>query len=148
VPLGILLSSEAGGKFVLLAFTVAIAGVAVLAASVRPGRVTFVALAVTAAGAMLARAAGGHAAGSPATVLTQWLHFVGVGAWIGGLVWLVVGLVRSLEPAQVHRFSRLAGYGLAIVVGAGILRSTNEPGWGVVAPPVPERLQHHLVVKP
>jgi copper transport protein len=55
VPLGILLSSEAGGKFVLLAVAVAIAGAAALAAAVRPGRVTFVALAVTAAGAMLAR---------------------------------------------------------------------------------------------
>jgi putative copper export protein/methionine-rich copper-binding protein CopC len=132
VPLGTLLSSEAGGKFVLLAVAVVITGIAVLAASVRSGRATLVALAVTAAGAMLARAAGGHASGSPVTVLTQWLHLVGVGAWIGGLVWLVLGLLRTLEPAQIRRFSRLAGFGLLVVVVSGVLRSTNElggPGW-------------------
>ncbi len=147
VPLGILLSSEAGGKFVLLAVSVAITGVAVLAVSVRPGRATLVALAVTAAGAMLARAAGGHAAGSPVTVLTQWLHLIGVGAWIGGLVWLVLGLIRGSEPARVRRFSRLAGYGLAIVVVAGVLRSTNELGWGWWLHPFQSDYSTTLVVK-
>jgi copper transport protein len=147
VPLGTLLSSEAGGKFVLLAVSVAIAGVAVLAVSVRPGRATLVALAATAAGAMLARAMGGHAAGSPVTVLTQWLHLVGVGAWIGGLVWLVLGLVRGFEPARVRRFSRLAGYGLAIVVVAGVLRSTNELGWGWWLHPFQSDYSTTLVVK-
>jgi copper transport protein len=143
VPLGILLSSEAGGKFVLLAVSVAITGVAVLAVSVRPGRVTLVALAVTAAGAMLARAAGGHAAGSSVTVLTQWLHLIGVGAWIGGLVWLV----RGSEPARVRRFSTLAGYGLAVVVVAGVLRSTNELGWGWWLHPFQSDYSTTLVVK-
>jgi copper transport protein len=147
VPLGILLSSEAGGKFVLLAVTVAIAGVAVLAASVRPGRATLVALAVTAGGAMLARAAGGHAAGSPVTVLTQWLHLAGVGAWIGGLVWLLLGLIRGFEPDRVRRFSRLAGYGLAVVVVAGVLRSTNELGWGWWLHPFQSDYSTTLVVK-
>ena len=147
VPLGILLSSEAGGKFVLLAVSVAITGVAVLAVSVRPGRATLVALAVTAAGAMLARAAGGHAAGSPVTVLTQWLHLIGVGAWIGGLVWLVLGLIRGSEPARVRRFSTLAGYGLAVVVVAGVLRSTNELGWGWWLHPFQSDYSTTLVVK-
>jgi copper transport protein len=147
VPLGNLLSSEAGGKFVLLAVSVAITGVAVLAVSVRPGRVTLVALAVTAAGAMLARAAGGHAAGSSVTVLTQWLHLIGVGAWIGGLAWLVRGLVRGSEPARVRRFSTLAGYGLAVVVVAGVLRSTNELGWGWWLHPFQSDYSTTLVVK-
>jgi putative copper export protein/methionine-rich copper-binding protein CopC len=147
VPLGILLSSEAGGKFVLLAVSVAISGVAVLAVSVRPGRATLVALAVTAGGAMLAREAGGHAAGSPVTVLTQWLHLVGVGAWVGGLVWLVLGLIRGFEPDRVRRFSRLAGYGLAIVVAAGVLRSTNELGWGWWLHPFQSDYSTTLVVK-
>jgi copper transport protein len=147
VPLGILLSSEAGGKFVLLAVAVAIAGAAALAAAVRPGRVTFVALAVTAAGAMLARATGGHAAGSSVTVVTQWLHLVGVGAWIGGLVWLILGLIRGFEPDRVRRFSRLAGYGLAIVVAAGVLRSTNELGWGWWLHPFQSDYSTTLVVK-
>ncbi|HKN81600.1 MAG TPA: copper resistance protein CopC [Actinomycetota bacterium] len=127
VPLGTLLSSEAGGKFVLLAVAVGVTGIAVLAAVLRPGRATLAALAVTAAGAMLARATGGHA-GSVWMVLAQWLHFMGVGAWIGGLAWLSLGLLRRLEPAQVRRFSTLAGVALAVVVVSGLLRSWNELG--------------------
>jgi len=127
VPLGTLLSSEAGGKFVLLAVAVGVTGVAVLAAVLRPGRATLAALAVTAAGAMLARATGGHA-GSAWMILAQWLHFMGVGAWIGGLAWLFLGLFRRLEPAQVRRFSTLAGVALAVVVVSGLLRSWNELG--------------------
>ena len=127
VPLGTLLSSEAGGKFVLLAVAVGVTGIAVLAAVLRPGRATLSALAVTAAGAMLARATGGHA-GSAWMVLAQWLHFMGVGAWIGGLAWLFLGLLRRLEPAQVRRFSTLAGVALAVVVVSGLLRSWNELG--------------------
>lgn len=147
VPLGTLLSSEAGGKFVLLAVALAIAGVAALAAALRPGRATLTALGVTAAGAMLARAAGGHAAGSPVTVATQWLHFLGVGAWIGGLVWLVVGLIRRLEPAQVRRYSQLAAVGLVVVVVSGVLRSTNELGWGWLLHPLQSDYSTTLVVK-
>ena len=101
----------------------------------------------TAAGAMLARAAGGHAAGSAVTVATQWLHFLGVGAWIGGLVWLVVGLVRRLEPAQVRRYSQLAGVGLVVVVVSGVLRSTNELGWGWLLHPFQSGYSTTLVVK-
>jgi copper transport protein len=129
VPLGTLLSSEAGGKFVLLAVAVGVTGIAVLAAVVRPGRATLAALAVTAAGAMLARATGGHA-GSAWMVLAQWLHFMGVGAWIGGLAWLFLGLLRRLEPAQVRRFSTVAGVALAVIVVSGLLRSWNELGLG------------------
>jgi copper transport protein len=131
VSLGTLLSSEAGGKYVLLAAAVGVVGVAVIAVCLSPGRVWFGLLAVTAAGAMLARALGGHAAGSATEVTLHWLHFVGVGAWIGGLAWLVLGLVRRLEAAQVRRFSNLAAIGLGVVVVSGVLRSVNEMGgWG------------------
>ena len=111
-----------------------------LAAVVRPGRATLAALAVTAAGAMLARATGGHA-GSTWMVLAQWLHFMGVGAWIGGLAWLFLGLLRRLEPARVRRFSTVAGVALAVVV-VGPAPIVERARSGVVAPPVPGRLQH------
>jgi hypothetical protein len=62
-------------------------------------------------------------------------------------VWLVLGLIRGSEPARVRRFSRLAGYGLAIVVGAGILRSTNELGWGWWLHPFQSDYSTTLVVK-
>src|SRR4029450_8308372 len=82
-----------------------------------------------AAGAILARATGGHA-GSAWMVLAQWLHFMGVGAWIGGLAWLFLGLFRRLEPAQVRRLSTLAGGARAgaVVVLSRLLRSGNELG--------------------
>jgi copper transport protein len=129
VPWETLLSSDAGGKFVLLALAVGVTGVAVLAALLRPGRASLAALAVAAAGAMLARATGGHA-GSAWMVLAQWLHFMGVGAWIGGLAWLFLGLFRRIEPARVRRFSTLAGVALLVVVVSGLLRSWDELGVG------------------
>jgi copper transport protein len=129
VPFETLLSSDAGGKFVLLALAVCVTGVAVLAALLWPGRASSVALAVTAAGAMLARADGGHA-GSAWMVLAQWLHFLGVGAWIGGLAWLFLGLFRRIELARVRRFSTLAGVALLVVVVSGLLRSWDELGVG------------------
>jgi len=55
-----LLSSEAGGKFVLLALAVGLTGVAVLAALLRPGRASSVALAVTAAAADVVADQGAH----------------------------------------------------------------------------------------
>jgi nitrogen fixation protein FixH len=61
-------------------------------------------------------------------VLAQWLHFMGVGAWIGGLAWLFLGLLRKVDPARVRRFSTLAGVALAVVVVSGLLRSWNELG--------------------
>ena len=146
VPLGTLLSSEAGGKFVLLAIAVGVTGLAVVAAGLRPTRGTLVALAVTASGAMLARAAGGHA-GSDGMVLAQWLHFMGVGAWIGGLASLFLGLLRRVEPAQVRRFSTLAGVALAVVVVSGLLRSWNELGLGWWLHPFREGYSTTLALK-
>ena len=148
VSIGTLLSSEAGGKYVLLAASVAVVGVATLAACLSPTRSWFAVLGVTAAGAMLARAVGGHAAGSALEVTMQWLHFVGVGAWIGGLAWLTLALARRLEPAQVRRFSNLAAVGLGVVVVSGVLRSVNEMGgWGWWLHPFGTEYGTTLIVK-
>ncbi len=147
VPLGTLLSSEAGGKFVVLAVAVGITGVAVLAAVIRPGRATLIALAVTAAGAMLARATGGHAAGSAMPVATQWLHSSGSAPGSEGSCGWSSGSCGELEPAQVRRYSRLAGVGLVVVVVSGVLRSTNELGWGWLLHPFESDYSTTLVVK-
>jgi copper transport protein len=128
VPLGTLLSSDAGGKFVVLGVAVAVAGTAALAVAIKSGRLTLALLAFAAAAAMLARAAGGHAAGSPTAVLVQWVHLIGVGTWIGGLAWLLVGLKQGVGAAQVRRLSRLALIGLVLVVVSGALRASNELG--------------------
>ena len=128
VPLGTLLSSDAGGAFVRLGVAVAILGGAVLASALRTTRGTLLLLAAGASGAMLVRADGGHAGGSPPQIVFQWLHLVGVGVWIGGLVWLVLAMRRGLEPARVHRYSNLAAGGLALLAVTGLLRASNELG--------------------
>lgn len=132
VPLGTLLSSDAGGKFVRLAVAVGVAGFAVLAVVLRASTVTLIALAATTGAAIVARALGGHAGGSAFDVVTQSLHLAGVGTWIGGLVWLVAGVRRGLAPPAIGRFSNLAAGGLIVVATSGVLRASGElggPGW-------------------
>src|SRR6266545_4603626 len=53
-------------------------------------------LGVAAAATMLVHVAGGHAAGeatlTPLNVLVQWAHLLAVGVWVGGFLWLLLGL--------------------------------------------------------
>jgi copper transport protein len=128
VPLGTLLSSEAGGDFINLAIAVGVAGVGTLVAAVRTSRATLALLAAATAAAMFVRALTGHAGGSVTAVGAQWLHLIAVGTWIGGLAWLVLSLRRGLEPAKVRRFSNLAAVGLTVLVASGVLRSVDELG--------------------
>jgi putative copper export protein/nitrogen fixation protein FixH len=128
VPLGTLLSSDAGGKFVRLAVAVGIIGVAVVAVALRSSPATLIGLAATTGAAIVARALGGHAGGSAFDVVVQSLHLAGVGTWIGGLVWLVAGVRRGLAPAAIRRFSNLAAGGLIVVATSGVLRASSELG--------------------
>jgi copper transport protein len=132
VPLGTLLSSDAGGKFVRLAVAVGVAGIAVLAVSLRASTVTLIALAATTGAAIVARAMGGHAGGSAFDVVVQSLHVAAIGTWIGGLVWLVAGVRRGMAPAAIRRFSNLAAGALVVVATSGVLRASSElggPAW-------------------
>jgi copper transport protein len=128
VPLGTLLSSEAGSKFAWLAVAVGVAGVATLVVSLKTSRATLIVLATATSAAMLSRVLGGHAGGSPTSIGAQWLHMMAVGAWIGGLAWLVLALRRGLAASQVRRYSNLAAGGLALLFVSGVLRATNELG--------------------
>jgi copper transport protein len=128
VPLGTLLESDSGAAFVRLAVAVGVAGVAVLATCLRTGPATLVVLAACSAAAMAIRAAGGHAGSSGAEVVLQGVHFAAVGAWIGGLAWLVLGARRGAGGPAIRRFSNVAAGGLLLVLVTGILRSTNELG--------------------
>jgi copper transport protein len=123
-----LLDSQAGGAYVRLAIAVAVVGLEAVLVWRSPGKLSLGLLAVGSALAMLVRAAGGHAGGSPGAVGVQWLHMMGVGAWIGGLVWLVLALRRRLEPERVRRFSNLAAVGLLVVFVSGVLRASDELG--------------------
>ena len=77
----------------------------------------------------------GHAAGpSPlrsVNLLVQWLHLLAVGAWIGGLVWLLAGLRGRERPEQVAsavRFSKLAAPVLGLVAVTGLSRALHLAG--------------------
>ncbi|HEY6710114.1 MAG TPA: copper resistance protein CopC [Actinomycetota bacterium] len=77
----------------------------------------------------------GHAAGpSPlrsVNLLVQWLHLLAVGAWIGGLVWLLAGLRGRERPEQLVsavRFSRLAAPVLGLVAVTGLSRALHLAG--------------------
>jgi putative copper export protein/methionine-rich copper-binding protein CopC len=77
----------------------------------------------------------GHAAGpSPlrsVNLFVQWLHLLAVGAWIGGLVWLLAGLRGRERPEQLTsavRFSRLAAPVLGLVAVTGLSRALHLAG--------------------
>jgi copper transport protein len=135
VSLGDLVGSATGALFVRLVVATAIAGVLSAIAALVPGWKTLVLAGAGAAAAMLIRADGGHAAASSNAWLQvglQWIHFVAVGVWIGGLA-LVLGHVRARREAgppieAVRRYSRMAGWALATVLVTGAIRAGNELG--------------------
>jgi copper transport protein len=77
----------------------------------------------------------GHAAGpSPlrtVNLAVQWLHLLAVGAWIGGLVWLLAGLRgrdRAEQVGSAVRFSKLAAPVLGLVAITGLSRALHLAG--------------------
>jgi copper transport protein len=134
VGMGALLRSRTGHRLVLQAVAVVVAGALAAAWSLRRSRLLLAAAGAAGAAAMLARARAGHASASSVpwfTVGVQWAHLAAVGAWVGGLPFLLIAL-RSAGPADrpviARRFSRLAAYGLLVVVVTGTLRAVAEVG--------------------
>jgi copper transport protein len=77
----------------------------------------------------------GHAAGPSSlrsvNLFVQWLHLLAVGAWIGGLVWLLAGVRGRERPEQVGlavRFSKLATPVLGLVAVTGLSRALALAG--------------------
>jgi copper transport protein len=152
VGLGRLLGSTTGGWLLWRMVMLAAAAGAVVGLLPRPGRARpLVVVGLAAAGGMLVHALAGHAAGPSSlrwfNLAAQWTHLLAVGVWIGGLVWLLVGLrgraraeatsqlTLSGEPAEragagavALRFSKLAGASLAVVVATGLARTADELG--------------------
>ncbi len=188
-----LVSSGVGHSLERQAAALAVVGLAVAAFVARPrARWSLAVVGLAAAAAMLVHAASGHAARESSlrwfNLLTQWLHLVAVGVWVGGLAWLLLGTgglmerrgsrpvdqaasdasgspglalapevsgggavasaaaresdasgAEAVDPARerperveaVKRFSRLAGYAVALIAVTGVLRALNEVGgWG------------------
>jgi putative copper export protein len=136
VSLGRLLSSSAGGELVRQGIGLAVAGIAVGFEAFRPGRISLLLVGVATAGVMWLHAVAGHAGAATSmrwfNVSVQWLHLLAVAVWIGGLLWLILG-IRGRESTErapaVQRFSGLAGIALAVVAVTGLFRALGEVGW-------------------
>jgi copper transport protein len=136
VSMNELLRSEAGRPLLWLLVTVLVAdALAVVAAARRRWRPVLWAAGIAGAVAMLIRATGSHAAAAnPAWTqeTLQWLHFLSAGAWIGGIVLLVLLLrERRDQPAPVveaRRFSNVATVAVGVILMTGSLRAVQELG--------------------
>lgn len=139
VPLGDLVNSPTGAPFVRLLIVAAITAVCAIAAAIwtRSRPIVF-ATGAAAAVAMLVRAMSGHpAASEPAwpQELLQFLHFCAAGTWIGGLIWTLLLLRRTMASTggpdvigPIRRYSRSAGIAVAVVLVTGTLRAIDEAG--------------------
>ena len=131
-----LLQTHTGQAYLILgAVVLGVCGAAVVLVELYPRRVTLWGIGAAGALAMLVHAQAGHAnAGSPLRpvhLLEQWVHMVAVGAWIGGLVWLLLALRQKDGPDRsqaIRVYSRMAGYSLGVVVVTGLLRAFTEVG--------------------
>jgi putative copper export protein/nitrogen fixation protein FixH len=111
-------------------------GVGGSARSVRSVRLWLLVAGVGAAAAMLADVVTSHAAASGSVlfnVIVQWLHVLAVGTWLGGLVALLLLIVRRGPPNEAigraaRRFAWSATVGIAIVAVTGVLRAIAEVG--------------------
>jgi copper transport protein len=140
VSLGTLLSSDAGHEFLDRGVALLITGGAVVYTLFRRSWTALPWVAVAAAATMLVHALAGHGASAkPAwfNVGAQWLHMLGAGVWVGGLVWLLFALKFTPgedRPRLVTRFSRLAAIGLGLVAVTGLIRALDQIGpfadWG------------------
>src|SRR6185437_14720599 len=135
VPFGELFGAAAGRSLLAQAAAVAVCGVAAFFAARRPAGPALVVLGAAAAGALFTHAQAGHAETQSSVrllnVADQWLHMLAAGVWVGGLVWLLLGL-RGLDgPARTaagRRFSQLAFAAVAVIAVTGVLRAVPEVG--------------------
>jgi len=135
VPLLELFGAAAGRSLLAQAAAVAVCGLAAFDAARRPEGPGLIVLAAAAAGALFVHALAGHADTQSSVrllnVADQWLHMLAAGVWVGGLVWLLLGL-RSLpgreRAAAVGRFSQLAFAAVAVLAVTGVLRAVPEVG--------------------
>lgn len=141
-----LAQARAAGASIGDAFDTAIGRAAVLRAGLGLGAVLMIALpigslrrrlafgAALGAGAILAHVSSGHASASEPPwpqVASQWAHVTAAALWVGGLATLVVairGAPAEPKATAIRRFSRMAGYALAVVALTGVFRALDEVG--------------------
>ncbi|MCX6371604.1 MAG: copper resistance protein CopC [Actinobacteria bacterium] len=108
---------------------------AMVAVDLWPARWSLLFLAAAGATAGLAHCLGGHA-DAPSSwravnVAAQWVHMTGIGVWVGGLAWLLLGIRGMTKPERagaVGAFSRVATVTLGVVLATGVVRGLVEVG--------------------
>jgi copper transport protein len=124
------------GKYLLaLGVALAVCVGAVVCVDLWAARWSLLFLGAAGAAAVLVHVLAGHA-DAPSSlrlvnVAVQWVHMTGIGVWMGGLAWLLLGLrgmTRAERAAAVGAFSRVATVALAVVLVTGAARGTVEVG--------------------
>ncbi|HET7263152.1 MAG TPA: CopD family protein [bacterium] len=136
--IGRLLATSLGTSLALRAGPILLAGLALAAAAPRPSarRWGLAAAGVCAAAAMLVHVTAGHAGATlgplrPVNIAVQWLHFVGITVWLGGLAALLAIGTRvpaGQVAAAARRFSTVAGIAILSVAVTGALRAIDNVG--------------------
>ena len=108
---------------------------AVVAADLWPARWSLWLLGAAGSVAMLVHVLAGHAmspvSSAPLSVAAQWVHMTAVGVWVGGLLWLLLGLRgrdQAERAAAIAQFSRVATITLVVVLATGLARALSEAG--------------------
>ena len=124
------------GQYLLaLGVALAVCVGAVVCVDLWPARWSIVYLGAAGAVAMLVHVLAGHA-DAPSSlrlvnVAVQWVHMVGIGVWVGGLAWLLLGIrdmTKADRAAAVGAFSRIATVALVVVLVTGVTRGLVEVG--------------------
>lgn len=133
-----LLATPLGVSLVLRGLPVAVAALVLGVVAPRPTlrRCGLAASAALAALAMLVHVTAGHAGatlGAPRLVNigVQWLHFLSIAVWLGGLAALLAASGRVPADQAVtaaRRFSRVAGLAILSVAVTGVVRAVDAVG--------------------
>jgi copper transport protein len=135
VPFTELFGAATGRSLLAQAAAVAVCGMAALFAARRPAGPRLAVLGTAAAVALFTHAQAGHAETQSSVrllnVTDQWAHMLAAAVWVGGLIWLLLGLgalAGAARAAAVRRFSQLAFVSVAVLAVTGVLRAVPEVG--------------------
>jgi len=130
-----LFETREGQYLLALGVALAVCVGAVVCVDLWPARWSITYLGAAGAAAMLVHVLAGHADAPSslrlANVAVQWVHMVGIGVWVGGLAWLLLGIrdmTKADRAAAVSAFSRVATVALVVVLVTGVTRGLVEVG--------------------
>ncbi|HEY5386267.1 MAG TPA: CopD family protein [Thermoleophilia bacterium] len=130
-----LFETREGQLLLALGVALAVCVGAVVCVDLWPARWSLLFLGAAGAAAMLVHVLAGHADAPSswriANVAVQWVHMTGIGLWVGGLVWLLLGIggmTKGDRATAVGAFSRVATVALVVVLVTGVTRGLVEVG--------------------